>query len=77
MRRRFPSRLPCPNFRLMSHPLPASIDETLSLLTRGGYIAERELATVLYLCLKLERPLFLEGEPGTGKTRSPRSLPRR
>jgi MoxR-like ATPase len=52
----------------MVHPLPASIDETLSLLGRGGYIAERELATVLYLCLKLERPLFVEGEPGTGKT---------
>ncbi len=52
----------------MIHPLPASIDETLGLLTRGGYIAERELATVLYLCLKLERPLFVEGEPGTGKT---------
>jgi len=52
----------------MVHSLPASIDETLSLLGRGGYIAERELATVLYLCLKLERPLFVEGEPGTGKT---------
>jgi MoxR-like ATPase len=52
----------------MVHPLPASIDETLQLLGRGGYIAERELATVLYLCLKLERPLFVEGEPGTGKT---------
>jgi MoxR-like ATPase len=52
----------------MVHSPPASIDETLSLLGRGGYIAERELATVLYLCLKLERPLFVEGEPGTGKT---------
>ncbi|MBI1211209.1 MAG: AAA family ATPase [Alphaproteobacteria bacterium] len=52
----------------MIHSLPASIDETLNLLGRGGYIAERELATVLYLCLKLERPLFVEGEPGTGKT---------
>ena len=52
----------------MLHPLPASIDETLGLLARGGYIAERELATVLYLCLKLGRPLFVEGEPGTGKT---------
>jgi MoxR-like ATPase len=52
----------------MVHKLPASIDEALQLLGRGGYIAERELATVLYLCLKLERPLFVEGEPGTGKT---------
>jgi MoxR-like ATPase len=52
----------------MAHPLPASIDETLALLGRGGYVAGRDLATVLYLALKLERPLFVEGEPGTGKT---------
>ena len=52
----------------MIHPLPASIDETLSLLGAGGYVAGRDLATVLYLALKLERPLFVEGEPGTGKT---------
>ena len=52
----------------MAHPLPASIDETLSLLGHGGYVAGRDLATVLYLALKLERPLFVEGEPGTGKT---------
>jgi len=52
----------------MAHPLPASIDETLTLLGHGGYIAGRDLATVLYLALKLERPLFVEGEPGTGKT---------
>lgn len=52
----------------MIHPLPASIDETLALLNRGGYIAGRDLGVVLYLALKLERPLFVEGEPGTGKT---------
>ena len=52
----------------MIHPLPASIDETLALLSQGGYVAGRDLATVLYLALKLERPLFVEGEPGTGKT---------
>ncbi len=52
----------------MVEPLPASIDETLALLGRGGYVAGRDLATVLYLALKLERPLFVEGEPGTGKT---------
>jgi MoxR-like ATPase len=52
----------------MIHPLPASIDETLALLGHGGYVAGRDLATVLYLALKLERPLFVEGEPGTGKT---------
>ena len=52
----------------MIHPLPASIDDTLALLGHGGYVAGRDLATVLYLALKLERPLFVEGEPGTGKT---------
>jgi MoxR-like ATPase len=52
----------------MIHPLPKSIDETLALLGHGGYVAGRDLATVLFLALKLERPLFVEGEPGTGKT---------
>jgi MoxR-like ATPase len=66
--RAFHCRSPCPSFWLMVHPLPASIDETLALLGRGGYVAGRDLATVLYLALKLERPLFVEGEPGTGKT---------
>ncbi|MDB5512742.1 MAG: ATPase associated with various cellular 5 [Enterovirga sp.] len=48
--------------------LPASIDETLTLLGRGGYVADRALATVLFLALRLKRPLFLEGEAGVGKT---------
>ena len=48
--------------------LPASIDETLALLTRGGYVADRSLATVIFLSLKMGRPLFLEGEAGVGKT---------
>jgi MoxR-like ATPase len=52
----------------MIHPLPASIDETLALLNHGGYVAGRDLGVVLFLALKLERPLFVEGEPGTGKT---------
>jgi MoxR-like ATPase len=47
---------------------PASIDETLKLLTAAGYVAERSLATVLFLSLRLGRPLFLEGEAGVGKT---------
>ena len=49
-------------------PLPASIDETLALLEGSGYVADRPLATVLFLALKLGRPLFLEGEAGVGKT---------
>jgi MoxR-like ATPase len=49
-------------------PMPASIDETLALLARAHYIGERSLATVLFLSLRLGRPLFLEGEAGVGKT---------
>src|SRR5689334_17890482 len=48
--------------------LPASIDETLKLLGRADYLADRSLATVLFLALKMGRPLFLEGEAGVGKT---------
>ena len=48
--------------------LPSSIEETLTLLSAADYVADRSLATVLYLSLKLQRPLFLEGEAGVGKT---------
>ncbi|MGO8834413.1 MAG: AAA family ATPase, partial [Roseiarcus sp.] len=49
-------------------PLPASIDETLALMRRADYVAERSLATVVFLSLRMGRPLFLEGEAGVGKT---------
>ncbi|WP_376961825.1 MoxR family ATPase [Azospirillum sp. A26] len=52
----------------MTPALPASVDDTLALLTRGNYVADRSLATALFLALKLKRPLFLEGEAGVGKT---------
>jgi len=48
--------------------LPASVDAMLELLTSRGYLAERSLATVTYLSLRMGRPLFLEGEAGVGKT---------
>ncbi|HWV41853.1 MoxR family ATPase [Pseudorhodoplanes sp.] len=48
--------------------VPASIDDTLKLLTAGDYVGDRSLATVLFLALKMGRPLFLEGEAGVGKT---------
>ena len=48
--------------------LPKSIDDTATLLARADYVAERSLATALFLALKMERPLFLEGEAGVGKT---------
>jgi len=47
---------------------PKSIDETLALLRAHDYVAERSLATALFLALRMERPLFLEGEAGVGKT---------
>ncbi len=49
-------------------PLPASIDATMSLLAGADYVAGRDLATVLFLALRMGRPLFLEGEAGVGKT---------
>ena len=48
--------------------LPTDIDATLALLRDGGYVPDRALATVLFLSLKMGRPLFLEGEAGVGKT---------
>lgn len=51
-----------------SRAIPQSIDETLALLSGADYVADRSLATVLYLSLKMKRPLFLEGEAGVGKT---------
>ena len=48
--------------------LPASIAATLDLLSAGHYVGDRPLATVLFLALKMGRPLFLEGEAGVGKT---------
>jgi len=48
--------------------VPTSIDDTLALLAEAGYIGDRALATVLFLSLKMGRPLFLEGEAGVGKT---------
>ena len=52
----------------MSKDIPAGIDETLSLLSSSAYVADRSLATTLYLSLKMGKPLFLEGEAGVGKT---------
>ena len=48
--------------------LPATVEATRQLLADGGYVADKALATTVHLALKMGRPLFLEGEPGTGKT---------
>ncbi len=52
----------------MKADIPSSIDEVSSLLARFGYVADRALATTLFLSLKMGKPLFLEGEAGVGKT---------
>ena len=48
--------------------IPTSVAETAALLAAGGYVADQALATTVHLSLAMRRPLFLEGEPGTGKT---------
>jgi MoxR-like ATPase len=53
---------------IAARPLPQSIDATLDLLSGADYVADRSLATVLFLALRMKRPLFLEGEAGVGKT---------
>lgn len=50
------------------HAVPNSVEQTLTLLADGRYIADRSLATTLFLALRLKRPVFLEGEAGVGKT---------
>src|SRR5213083_2390710 len=52
----------------MPKAFPKSIDETQALLASGEYVADRSLATSLFLSLRMQRPLFLEGEAGVGKT---------
>jgi MoxR-like ATPase len=56
------------NATAMPSAMPASVDATLDLLTAHDYVADRRLATAVFLALKLQRPLFLEGEAGVGKT---------
>ena len=54
----------------------ASIDELESALTEASYLADRGLATALYLSLTLEKPLLLEGEAGVGKTEAAKAVAR-
>jgi len=58
----------------MTRRTPDSVESTLALLADGGYVADRSLATALFLSLRLRRPLFLEGEAGVGKTEIARVL---
>ncbi|MFZ4531593.1 MAG: AAA family ATPase [Alsobacter sp.] len=56
--------------------LPDSIDATLRLLSSGDYVADRSLATVVFLALRMGRPILLEGEAGVGKTELAKVLAR-
>jgi MoxR-like ATPase len=56
------------------HRLPVSIDDTEQRLLALDYVPERALATTVFLALRMQRPLFLEGEPGTGKTEIAKTL---
>jgi len=56
------------------HAVPSSVEQTLTLLADGRYIADRSLATTLFLALRLKRPVFLEGEAGVGKTEIAKGL---
>lgn len=56
--------------------LPQSIDETMAMLEAQDYLAGTALATVLFLALRMKRPLFLEGEAGVGKTEIAKVLAR-
>jgi MoxR-like ATPase len=58
------------------HALPGGIDATQALLGEADYLPDRQLATAVFLALKLGRPLLLEGEPGTGKTEVAKALSR-
>src|SRR6266700_3307733 len=57
-----------PRMSLKTKSVPDSIDATLKLLAGAHYLADRSLSTVLFLALKMGRPIFLEGEAGVGKT---------
>ena len=53
---------------MIATPAPTSIDATIKLLDSADYVADRALATSVFLMLKMQRPLFLEGDAGVGKT---------
>ncbi len=65
-----PNPMPTPT----ANTLPTSVDAVIAGLAAQNYVCDRRLATALFLSLKLQRPLFLEGEPGVGKTELAKAL---
>ena len=65
---------PAPGARADPVPPVSPVEQTRQLLLSQDYVADSPLATVVHLALRLQRPLFLEGEPGTGKTEIARTL---
>ena len=61
-------------FMSASSPLPTSVDAVIGRLAQAGYLSDRRLGTAVFLALSLRRPLFLEGEPGVGKTELAKAL---
>ena len=61
----------------MAASLPASIDDTLKLLSSGNYVADRALATVVFLALRMGRPILLEGRGGRRQDRDRQGARRR
>src|SRR6188768_1884714 len=60
--------------RSASSTLPTSVDAVIGRLAQAGYLSDRRLGTAVFLALSLRRPLFLEGEPGVGKTELAKAL---
>ena len=52
----------------MKVKLPKSVDAVQDQLSKHNYISDRSLSTAIFLMMKIEKPIFLEGEPGVGKT---------
>ena len=68
LRAQFDTPSPSPRIMPMTASIPSNVSDTLALLSGAGYVADRSLATAVTLSLRLDRPLFLEGEAGVGKT---------
>lgn len=58
----------------MAHPFPESVASTVELLAKANYFAPRSLATAIFLALRMQKPLLVEGDAGVGKTEIAKAL---